>query len=326
MMVRSYRVLLFGGGIGVIFLIIALVFLFRANTNYQQQRKILNRQYRRLAELNTRNPFPSEENVVREKQNLERLECQIDEMTVKLARDPFPENAVDAADFSARAQDVIEQFGKQAAEAGVKLPESLEAGFAKYASGGEIPDQAQVPRLSRQLASAEKVADVLVRSGVTSIETLTRENFETQSDSSSPTTGRRDRRGIRAFPTANRRMVASLVQPRGLYTAEQIEVSFFASEPIIWKVLNELIVAPHFMIVTDFSHTVKKDILAYNPEKGVQSGEDKKDAEQFLSSGILSGRKALSRPERIIAGNELLQVSLKIDVYNFDLAPDGVAP
>ena len=69
-----------------------------------------------------------------------------------------------------RAQATIECFKGQAAKAGIELPVGLEAGFSQYASGGAIPVLDHVPRLSRQLYSVEKVADVLIQSEVASIE------------------------------------------------------------------------------------------------------------------------------------------------------------
>jgi hypothetical protein len=321
MNVRKNLLLVIGGGSFAVLLLVALVFLFRANADFQGQRKVLERQYKRLTELNTRKPFPSVENIEKAKRNLDQLEYRVVELGGGLSRDPLPADAIDAADFSAQAQDVIERFRKRAVDAGILLPENLEVGFARYASGGAIPEQAHVPRLSRQLYSVEKVVDVLVRSGAHSIEALTRDIFEIQTVPVPEETDSRRRRPRRevtpAKPGKNIHTVASAVQPDGLYAIERIGASFTATEDEVWRTLDLLASAPHFMVVVAFRHNTQSDILAYNPEAVKRGGEGDDEALRFLAGGILSGSKALSRPERIIAGNELVRVTISVDVYNF---------
>jgi len=319
MNLRNNKVLVIGGGTCAVLLLVACAFLIRANTAYQKQGRMLERQYRRLAELNTRNPFPSLENVKQSAENLDRLEYQVGELAAQLARDPFPPDAVDAADFSARAQGAIERLGARADQSGIELPASLEVGFSQYASGGAIPEPRHVPRLSRQLYSIEKVADVLVRGGVYSIDALTRDAFETDVDvaESAGNPRRRLRRDEpMPKPRGSLREVASAVQPDGLYYVERVGAAFTAKEENVWRVLDLLAAAPHFMVVAEFAYATPVDILAYNPEAAKREGGN--ETLKFLAGGILSGKKALSRPERIIAGNEMIHVTVAVDVYNFE--------
>jgi hypothetical protein len=323
MNMRNHSVILMGGGACAVLLLAALVFLFRAQLDYQTQSRALERQYRRLAELDARQPFPSPENVAQERKNLEGFEYHAAELFAVLSRDPFPVEASDAAGFSARAQDVIEQFQKRTTDAGVQIPRNLEAGFAEYASGGAIPELSDVPRLSRQLSAVEKVADILVRCGVDSIEMLTRDLFEQQSDPFAEEKGRRgSRRGVAAKPANDIRKIASVVQQDGLYTIERVGAAFVATEQVAWAVLEELSAAAHFMVVADLEHTTLTSVLAYNPDSTTPSDSEK----EFLPGGILSGRTALSRPERIVAGNEQVRISLQIEVYNFESSTSGALP
>jgi hypothetical protein len=323
MNMRNHSVILMGGGVCAVLLLAALIFLFRALSDYQAQGRTLDRQYQRLAELDARQPFPSPENVAQERKNLEGFEYHAEELLAVLSRDPFPEDAADAADFSARAQDVIEQFQKRTTDAGVQIPGNLEAGFAEYASGGAIPELSDVPRLSRQLSAVEKVADILVRCSVDSIEILTRDLFEQQSDPFAEEKGRRgSRRGVTAKPPKDIRKIASVVQPEGLYTIERVGTTFVATEQVAWAVFEELAAVPHFMVAADLEHATLTSVLTYNPDSTTPSDSEK----EFLPGGILSGRTALSRPERIIAGNERVRISLQIDVYNFESGTPGALP
>lgn len=293
----------------VVALAIGAVRLSKANRTLQHEQQC-------LMKLQQRNPYPSAANVRILETNLDELQYRVGELAAELKRDPFPQDSIEAAEFSARAQDVIERFRSRAARAGMQLPESLEVGFAQYASGGAVPQAAQVPRLSRQLYAVERVADVLVQSGVNSVDAMSRELFETVDE-----TAVTRRRPSRSLPASKGRKsppaTATAIGPGGIYATEQVAVSFTASEEEVWRVLDLFAVAPHFMVVSGFSHQTQSDLLAYNPD-AVKRGEENDETVRYLSEGILSGEKALSRPERMIAGDDLVSVHLILDVYNFD--------
>ncbi len=288
--------------------------LFLANAKLAQEKRTLKQLRNRWVMLQNRAPFPSDENVAVLQENLDGLEYHVGELAFEVMRDPFRQDAVEATDFSAQAQAVIERFQDRAALLGVILPESLEVGFADYASGGAVPKAEHVPRLSLQLYSVECVADVLVQSGVDSIDRLTRDIFEKTAESAPPRR-RRGRGAMHAGGQKTNRSFASKIGPNNLFYIERIGVSFSAKEDVVWQVLNSFAAAPHFMVVSKFSHTTKSTILEYNPESGKHAVDD--ETLHYLSGGILVGEKALSRPERIIAGNESIQVNLILNVYNF---------
>lgn len=325
MKLKRNSLTLMAGGFGFLLLAEAVLLCVELYA-FSGQRRQLAKQCRQLAELQGRDPFPSAENVGRLEQNLEQLEFHVGEIAAAVARDPLPRAAVEAADFSARAQDVIERFKKRAAQAGVGLPEKLEAGFAQYASEGSVPEARHVPRLTRQLYSVERVADVLVRSGVETIDSLTRDPFESVGEkpaAEAPRRRRNAREGEAGQERIPPRLVASRVDPKGLYHVERVGVSFTAKEEAVWRVLDGFASAPHFMVVAEFSHEAQTGILSYNPEAVKRGGDD--ETLRYLSEGILVGEKALSRPERIIAGNEPVKVGLVVEVYNFEPG-EGSAP
>ncbi|VGO21588.1 Amuc_1100 family pilus-like protein [Pontiella sulfatireligans] len=306
-----------GIGVCAAMLLAEATLLVVARVELGRQSAVLKRNSHRLSALHARAPFPSPDNVARMEKSLERLEYQVGELAAAAMRDPFPQEAVEAADFSARAQGVIERFQARAQRAGVTLPASLEVGFSQYASGGAVPDVKHLPRLSRQLYSTDRVADVLVRGGVTSIESLSRDVFEVQAGPEEMS-GRRPRRGEAPPPTPMKKgMAASATHPDGLYMIERIGVAFTAGEDEVWRVLDLFASASRFMAVAGFSHQTQAGILSYNPEELMQGGAVDDETLRYLSEGILVGKKALSRSERIIAGNEPIRVELLVDVYNF---------
>jgi len=323
MSLQRNRFLAIGGGLAGFILFAGVVLLVLANLQLGRAKRDLEGAYRRLERLHGRDPYPSEQNRKALQENRERLEFEVGELAAALMRDPFPADAAEAADFSARAQGVIERFRKRAETAGVALPDNLEVGFAEYASGGAVPAARHVPRLSRQLYSMERVADILVRGGVDSIGSLSRDTFE-NAPAAQPPARRRPARG--APPPSGRQQPgrrASEVHPDGLYYIERIGVEFEAAEDVVWRILDLFAAAPHFMVVSEFAHKTQTDILSYNPETVKRGGEGDDATLRYLSEGILVGKKALSRPERLIAGNESVVVRLVVDVYNFEPAEEG---
>ncbi|MDF7823213.1 Amuc_1100 family pilus-like protein [Pontiellaceae bacterium B12227] len=314
MNLRGNKKLMIGGGICAAVLIVEVAVLAFGGVRLSQAKKAVKQERVRLTRLFKRNPFPSAENVQVLEKNLDELEYRIGAITAEMIRDPFPRDAIDAAEFSARAQDVIERFRERAEQSGMVLPDSLEVGFAKYASGGAVPQVSHVPRLMRQLHSVERVADVLVKNGVASVDKLSRDLFEASVGPEIP-----QRRRPRNTPASGARKPLSLVAsesgPDGSYYIERIGVSFSAKEAVVWRVLDGFAASPHVMVITEFAHQTRSGILDYSPEAVKAGGDD--ETLRFLSEGILSGARALSRPERIIAGDELVEVRLMVDVYNF---------
>lgn len=316
MILRGNKTVRIGGGICALLLFGEMTALIVGAVRLSKAKAVLQQERQDLMKLEQRNLYPSAANVEVLENNLDVLEYRVGELAAELNRDPFPRDSVEAAEFSARAQNVIERFRNRAGQAGVKLPDSLEAGFAQYASGGAVPQAAYVPRLSRQLYSVERVADVLVQSGVTSVETMSRDVFEATEE---PEPMRR--RPLRNQPTPRgqdpQASTASHVGPDRIYFIEQVVVSFTASEEVVWRVLQSFAAAPHCMVVSGFAHHTQSEILAYNPA-AMKRGEVSDETQRYLAGGILSGENALSRPERIISGDELVSVRLTVDVYNFD--------
>jgi hypothetical protein len=324
MTLKKNRLFLVGGGTFVLLLLVEMAFLFMSASAFRMEKRLLKKRSAQLSRLHNRKPYPSVENVERQRKNLEQLEYQVGELLAALMRDPFPKARVEAVGFSAQAQGVIERLGRRAKEAGVEIPPSLEVGFSQYASGGTVPAEAHVPRLVRQLHSVERVADVLIRAEVGTIHSLSREIFEVQSAESSVSLRRRSRRSSPALREEGARHVSpSRVHAERLYHVERVDAEITARVDAIWRVLDLFASSPHFMVVAGFSHDTKADILSYNPEEIKRPGELDDETLRYLSEGILVGEQALSRSERIIAGNEPVRVRLSVDVYDFDPGNEG---
>ncbi|MCF7848526.1 MAG: Amuc_1100 family pilus-like protein [Kiritimatiellales bacterium] len=327
---RKNMPLVVGGAICAVLLLVALFFLFRFGSAYRAEQKVLKSQYQRLEQLNTRKPFPSAENVEKVKDNLAALEANLQTLMQALNKNSFQGQDLKAVDFSSRVQRAIQRFKDKAQEGNVALPQNMEIGFGQYASGGALPAPENVGRLVQQLHSIERVANILIKSGVISIEALEREVFEkpesqgeegadADAGSQSRRSSRRSRAPAKAAPD-KKQNVASFVHPDGLYTFERVSVVFTAREDNLWRVMDLLASSPQLISISEIAFETQTKIMSYSPadvveaEAGMMEGNE---SLKSLAARVLSGTK-LSRQERQIAGDETIRASMKVDVYQFE--------
>jgi len=311
-------------GISALILVAEIVWLGVSAYRFSTVSKDLKVEQRVLSRLQARDPYPSAENKAVLEDNLDELSYLVGELAAELNRDPAPENMVEPAELSAFIQTQVERFSKRAEREGVELPDTLEAGFSQYASGGAVANPGDVPRLMRQLHSIRALGDVLMESGVASIDKMSRDLFENEG----PREALRRRNADRFAKTKKSEgvnSIASEIGPAGLYLVERVGITFRADEEAIWAVLQGIASAPQFMVVQEFSHRSASNILTYSPGLVKSGAETDNETMTFLREGILRGETARSRPERIVAGNELVEVRMMVDVYHFNVeVPDAL--
>ena len=159
--------------------------------------------------------------------------------------------------------------------------------------------------------------DVLLENGVASIDRLSRNIFEARSKGGQDL-ARRKRGPIGKATPSLMALTAEKVHPDNRYTFETISISFSAKEKVVWNILHAYSTDPAIVVIAEFSHKTLTDIEKYDPDR-IKRGDSVDSAySRFLSDGVLSGAAALSRSERIIAGDELIRVDLTLDVYIFN--------
>ena len=85
------------------------------------------------------------------------------------------------------------------------------------------------------------------------------------------------------------------------------------------EVLDALAASPRFMVLRRVVLQTDAGILQYDPEAVKSASEGDDEMLRYLAGGILEGKNALSRPERLVAGDELISVTVGVDVYHFEL-------
>ena len=312
---RKHIVLMVGGGLALVLLVVALYFLFRLQGQFGVVNRELDSAHQRLQMLNARNPFPSEENVQKMKQNRAELQAMALQLQEQLQQNQRAPEAMEPAEFAPRLERTSRRLVQRAQESGVVLPEGFAFAFARYAAG-ELPAASAVPRLVEQLGAVETICDILFQARIASLDLLQRELFD-ESGLANETEVFENRRTTRRS-SAESAPTLSQVPPAeasDLYEVERLTLSFHARETAAWDVLNAMARSPTFMAIADIR---MENTLAATAVLG------KKTALAPLGGGDrASTNVALQYPshdERVVAGRELVSVSLVVDLYHFKQA------
>lgn len=210
----------------------------------------------------------------------------------------------------------------------------MDYSFGKYVVQGELPKEADVPRLAKQFAVIEHVCDLLLDAGALDITQVTREMFDTagepkeeEASTSRSRKNRRNRKETKAQAPATGVEVAAPLVEDGV-TAEQFSVTFRARYTAVAKALNALNTDDLFIVVTDLSFNNASDLRARTAEmvKRRQSARAtaarrarNRDAEaataapdEPLFANAAPAERLLTDPENAVP----LEVTLKFEVYS----------
>lgn len=312
---RKYKNLVIGGGIALALVLITAYFLVRNQLRYARVKEDLERTGRNLRTLYQRKPFPSDENVAIEKQNLKTLNEQFTNILQAVEKSYIDAPPMESAEFSEQYLIRRNRMVRKAREAGVQIPVDFTFGFEKYA-GGNLPGSPNVGRLSIQLEMVQRLVDLLIENNVSSIEALDRQVFEDAALGNVDQQDRNPRGGrlrVRRDPTP--KPVASSKDAyrddQNLLYGERFTLEFTAKESRLWDLLNALSGNDMFITITRLE--VRND---RKPESYVVDPASLVEIPQTMDGAALPERP-LPREERIIAGRESLQVKMEIEIIRF---------
>ncbi|MCS6771279.1 MAG: Amuc_1100 family pilus-like protein [Kiritimatiellae bacterium] len=307
---RKHSVLFIGGGVALLFLVAALIFLFQARSQYRRANDSLESVLRSLEMLSRRDPYPSEANIRKVGENLETLRSKASEVQRVLEAGRFQEEAIEAADFAPLLEKTIARIVQKAMEAGVQLPDRFSLGMPQYLAG-EIPSSDAIPRLVSQLKTLESLCNLLIQARVSSILHVERQAFEApaQAPVEQAEPVRRRRAALAEQETQLPAVDLPMPSENDLYRVERVRVSFTARDAAIWEVLNSLARGPLIAAVADvrLSNTIAEKIGRAQPVSPITG-------EAGSPTAIV---RYPTHEERVIAGRELVQADLVIDVYQF---------
>jgi len=321
MNLKKNMTLVVGGAITLVLLIALLVLLLKFNSSYQKVNRELQTAQQRLAILNGRDPFPSEENVVMVQTNLTVLQELFRRLAASLQEGQAEPPKMEPAEFNLRLDQASRGLLSAAAKAKIGLPARFSFGFERYAVAGTLPDAADVPRLVTQLETVELLCNLLYASRIGAIETIERPVFEA---SARPATApevfidpRQQRYGggaPAASPSAG--PADTYLDPSGLFTREKYTLIFRGRDAAVLDFLNAAAAHKRFIAVTRLKMENEMGIPKPVEVRSVSSGSPAPGAPP-------AAPVYLARQDRIAAGREPVKVMMDLEVYRFRTADSG---
>ncbi len=268
--------------------------------------------------------FPKQENVDAKKNQVDAYAAKVGEFNNKLraVQTPLAE-AMTSAEFQAKLQKTRDAIVVDAKNAGVKLPEKFDLGFATYLS--TFPETQAVPQLNAWMEGIQNFFTLLVASGVKEINSIGRPelNFEKKDD----TPGAGEKAKPTPKPAATVAKGKKLPEPAPVAVIDEklvlerypFNITFTTSN----RSLNELLTA------LASSGTNSASPHFYNVRVLRIENEQKTGAETSAPVTIQEvtdpdNQKPYKVDSVYIFGVEKIQVHLGLDLIRFAAAPEVV--
>lgn len=310
---RKNIILIVGGGIALLLLIFACVFFLKSKGEYGRLNNELGQAMSRLETLTRRSPYPSAENIKQVDANLESLKNAVGILQETLQRGQVVAENIEPADFASLLERVSKRLHRSAVEAGVTLPDRFTLGLARYAAG-EQPAREAIPRLVIQLKDLEVICQTLLQSHIQSIANVDREAFEGGAAAQAQPDDSAGLRRRRVTDDSQSPTVAIAYMPmpasNTLYEVERFNVTFQGRDAAVWEALNLLAKSPLLITVVD----VHLSNLA-SDKLGIAVPVSPLNADKNSPTFNPALARYPSHDERIIAGREMVQATLVLDVY-----------
>ncbi|MEG1933762.1 MAG: Amuc_1100 family pilus-like protein [Kiritimatiellia bacterium] len=222
-----------------------------------------------------------------------------------------------------------------------KADTAMDYSFGRYVTQGEMPKEADVPRLSRQFAIIAYISNLLLDKGAISISEVSREAFDrgqVKTEEAPRRSSRRRRTVEETAPVvAGETEIAPALKKDGV-TCESFTLKFRARYNTVAQMLNALAQDELFIVVTDVSIvnpvSLKERVLEMGKKReaarttvrnrAAKRGEAVREEEE-AALGLFENATATERLVTDPARGAPLEVILKIDVYSAP-APATVEP
>ncbi len=295
---KKYKGLLVTAVILALLLLFVAWQLFASIKNHTEAKEQLQSQTSRLAQLNSRNPYPAPENLAVEQENYNELVDYYNELNDSLRSSQVLQRPMETADFTPLLENTLRRLRDGFAGSGAALPQNFAFGFARYA-GGQMPAPDDIPRLVQQLEIIESLCQAVMLARVTEVIDVSREEFETSLTAAA--TG--SRRGAVREEPEHRPEEA----PNQLFTSQEFVLTLRGSEPSIMRFLNNLAALPTFTVVTslELQNMRVEEPKPETKDARTARGEVKKDLEEK------------PKERQVIIGREDLKAKIVMHVYQF---------
>lgn len=327
-MSRKHMPLLVGGLVVLLLAIVLFYLLFSARGRYVEGADGLKMVQGRLENLSNRAVFPSEANVQTLGKQLGIYQEYLDGLYGSMSEGQMASELIDRDRFRKMLEDVLRQLGNDARAKSVAFPPNFAFGFQRYAEGIPPADD-EMGRLVGQLQSIKILCEVLYDAGIGELTSVDRAVFEKDAQGT-PLDETSSRRNLRNRPESEVATPSTELfkDPDGLFTKEHYAFSYRAQDSATWKVLDQFAKGAPFVVVTkvEISNPARPVVApppmpetkpSAPPPKPVPVGAWTAAAPRGEAPGDKKEVEILPRELRVVAGQELPNVRLEVDLYRF---------
>jgi hypothetical protein len=253
-----------------------------------------------LKKLHGSDPFPTIENVNKEKQNVQSLADGLGKLMDNLKAGQVQANAnVTPSTFMTLFFAKRTELVNKAREHGTIMPPDFAFGFDRYcAANSPLPPPAELPLLSRQLVIIETLSSIIIDEKATNLNKIVRE----ESNSTAGTNG-----------------VVAVSKAKQLFTKLHFTIEFKAKEAALLGILNSIASNKMFMAVSSLQVDKEGgDVLDVNLPRA-RSDDDEVKKPAVGVNARASGSSPSGEPE-LMCGLKLekpMRVKLAVEVYRF---------
>jgi hypothetical protein len=325
-MSRKHMPLLVGGVVVLLLAMVLSYLLFSAQGRYADGAVGLTLAQGRLQRLSGRAVFPSEANVQTLGKQLGIYQDYLDGLYAAMSEGQQASKPMDRDGFRRMLEEELNRLLNTARVKGVAIAPDLSYGVQRYLAGTP-PSEEELPRLVSQFESIIMLCDILYDAGIGELISVERTVFEKEAQAA-PVEEEYGRRGMRNRSEGETATPSTELfqDPDGLFTKEHFVLSYRAQDPANRKVLDRLSQGAPFTVVTkvDISNPARLAVVAPKTEEPKAAPAKPVSAsgwESAGSGGAESGEKKeseiLPRELRVVAGQELPNIRLEVDVYHF---------
>jgi len=337
------KILIVGGGVGLLLLAVAIFFLISCYGDYADSVSSLSSARNRLKALNERNPFPSLENEKLASENLAVLTEKYTGLQVGLMSAQLNPVQIEPARFAPLMEDSIKRLKAKAtqlkSESGreIKLPSDNDVGFKDYAAGKLPPNDTNVMRrLVLQVQGLEVLLGLAIDARLDAVNALQRDEFEIRAEAApAPEEVSFRSRGRGRMEPEPVQAVASevggfpLPEPHPLYDIERFVIEVTGPESAVWDFMNRVVASPLLFTISDVylknnranpgkPFDFKEALRIKTEEKRQVAGQESALAEAKLDD--------LTIDERIVGGREPVTARIVADMVLLKKSEEGLAP
>lgn len=303
------------GGVAALLAIAAAVFFLIQGINKLKKTEVdLGAKKKELEEFHARKPFPSADNVAKEKKNAEELETAIADVLTAMRVGEIKPTSVTPPVFMDELANLRQQLNRRAEMAGMVLPDKFGFGFERYLGGdSSLPPTTDLPILTMQMAVIEMVSDILIREKAREILRVVRDEPATVTAGARPA-----EEGVRKSKagTNDTDLAAEM------YSRLSFAFEFKAKESSLLSILNALASNKTFMVVTSVKVDKEASDVIEIAAPGVRVGPrlSEEDDGPAPVDTKPAPPESKTRDQVLVAGpkkEKLMKVIMSLDVYRF---------